>query len=193
VPEAVARAGYDYALTTVGVPADMGCDRFAVPRGGPVWETRAGAFAARLAWWRCAAGGGPPAVAVPRPSRCARRRCLHEVLSTCPLGRTNLFDCLTALPQHAADLRANVPLWMPWNFPRNPHRDRGAHRHRPLTVSTRRRRTTRPVPTSAHGKDTPHCAGVLECSWLFVPERLDRVETGGFPGRVIAEQYPHAR
>jgi len=57
VPEAVARAGYDYALTTVGVPADTGCDRFAVPRGGPVWETRAGAFAARLAWWRFAAGG----------------------------------------------------------------------------------------------------------------------------------------
>ncbi|HOW19347.1 MAG TPA: polysaccharide deacetylase family protein [Phycisphaerae bacterium] len=55
-PAAAARAGYEYALTTVGAPADMGCDRFAVPRGGPVWETRAGAFAARLAWWRFARG-----------------------------------------------------------------------------------------------------------------------------------------
>jgi peptidoglycan/xylan/chitin deacetylase (PgdA/CDA1 family) len=56
-PEAARRAGYDYAVTTVGQLADRGSERFAVPRGGPVWEARASAFGTRLAWWRLSANG----------------------------------------------------------------------------------------------------------------------------------------
>ncbi len=51
-PAAVRRAGYDYALTTVGRPAGPRGDRYLIPRGGPVWETRQAAFALRMAHQR---------------------------------------------------------------------------------------------------------------------------------------------
>lgn len=47
--EAVRRAGYDYALTTVDGLARPGGNPYAVPRGGPVWRTDAAGFAASLA------------------------------------------------------------------------------------------------------------------------------------------------
>jgi peptidoglycan/xylan/chitin deacetylase (PgdA/CDA1 family) len=52
---AVEQAGHDYALTTVDAVAGRASNRLAIPRGGPVWETRPAAFALRLAWRHLAA------------------------------------------------------------------------------------------------------------------------------------------